>query len=98
MNYGAHGNPEEYTARWLYRKVTEMEPKNVELWWEWVVFEREQANFGTPGNPEEYTARWLVTKVLTIDPDYADLEQTLDEIEMQEYLRLSLASLSDSDP
>jgi tetratricopeptide (TPR) repeat protein len=66
-NIGDLAEPETNTARWLFRKATDLDSKNSVTWANWAVMERDQQNFGDLPDPQPYTARWLFRKATELD-------------------------------
>ena len=64
----------EYTARWLFKKAAEVDPRHVQTWQAWAVMEG-QAGRDVGSIDIEYTARWLFKKAAEVDPQHVHVWQ-----------------------
>ncbi len=60
---------DQESARWLFKKATEADPRDAVSWQAWALLERDHGN---PGSiDDQHTARWLFKKSTEADPRHA---------------------------
>jgi Tfp pilus assembly protein PilF len=64
-NLGTRSAPEPETARWLFARAAEINPRDVYVWCNWATLEAEAVGIGSFHEP--YSARWLFMKLFELD-------------------------------
>ncbi|MCL2188892.1 MAG: tetratricopeptide repeat protein [Defluviitaleaceae bacterium] len=61
-NIGKKGNPNPFTARWIYREAYKRSVCDSITMLNWSRLENEENNIGNVKTPAQYTARWILRK------------------------------------